>query len=146
MKRHAMGAVLAILLAGSTVLIGTPGSAATARTDFGSQMNPGTQLNPGDRLTSPNGLNTLEMQHDGNLVEYIPGHVAVWSSGTSVPRSIFRAQRDGNFVVIAPGNQPQWDTGTGGQPGTVIQIQNDRNVVAYAPGHIAVWTNHTAGG
>ena len=110
-----------------------------------SQLNPNSQLNPGDRLYSPNGLNFLVMQSDGNLVEYIPGGRAVWASGTFFPGSIFRAQADGNFVIIAPGNRPVWATGTNYHQGTVLQIQDDRNVVAYAPGHIAIWANNTAG-
>jgi peptidoglycan hydrolase-like protein with peptidoglycan-binding domain len=110
-----------------------------------SQLNPGTQLSPGDRLYSPNGLNFLFMQSDGNLAEYVPGSRVAWASRTAVPGSAFLAQSDGNFVVVAPGNHPLWATGTSPRPGTVLQIQDDRNVVAYAPGHVAVWANNTAG-
>lgn len=109
-------------------------------------LSRGQILGSGDRLNSPNGLNSLVMQADGNLVERIPGGRVVWHTGTGVPGSILRAQEDGNFVVIAPGNRPVWSTRTAGRPGSVLQLQNDRNLVVYAPGHRAVWSNAVAGG
>ncbi|KJE25163.1 D-mannose binding lectin [Frankia torreyi] len=104
----------------------------------------GNRLAPGDKIFSPNGLNYLSMQADGNLVEYIPGGRAVWASGTGTPEAILLAQDDGNFVVVAPGNRAVWSTGTGRRD-TVLSLQDDRNLVAYAPGHIAVWSNNIAG-
>jgi len=147
MKSNVRNIVVAVLLAGgTTTVVGAPAWAAPQ--PGGMQMNPDEQLNPGQRLTSPNGLNTLVMEPNGSLVEYIPGGLQVWSSGSSVPQSIFLAQNDGNFVVIAPGNQPEWATGTAGDvdEGNVLQIQDDRNVVVYAPGHVAIWSNHMAAG
>jgi hypothetical protein len=142
MNSNVKRAVVAVLLAGTSIVVGNPASAAPAR-PAGFQLNPNTQLAAGQRLTSRNGQNTLEMQADGNLVEYVPGHVAVWSTETSIPHSVFKAQSDGNFVIVAPGNQPMWDTGTAGHPGAVLQLQNDRNVVAYATGHVAIWESNT---
>ncbi|MBL7255259.1 hypothetical protein [Paractinoplanes lichenicola] len=56
---------------------------------------------------------TLEMQGDGNLVIYGPGHVALWSSGTAGRNgSVLRLQDDGNLVLYAPGNRAVWATGT----------------------------------
>lgn len=109
------------------------------------ELRAGMRLGSGDRLYSPNGLNMLVMQADGNLVEYIPGGRAVWASGTFTPGSVFNAQGDGNFVVVAPGNRPVWSTRTNNHPGTVLQLQDDRNLVAYAPGHQAIWANAVAG-
>lgn len=108
------------------------------------ELRPGDRINSGDRIYSPNGLNTLVTQPDGNLVEYIPGGQVAWSSGTSVPESILITQSDGNLVIIAPGNRPVWQTGTL-QAETVFQLQDDRNFVAYAPGHVAIWSNNAAG-
>ncbi|GAB2622627.1 hypothetical protein Aab01nite_26600 [Paractinoplanes abujensis] len=54
---------------------------------------------------------TLEMQGDGNLVVYGPGHVALWSTGTAGRNgSVLRLQDDGNLVVYAPGNVAVWAT------------------------------------
>lgn len=110
-----------------------------------STLYPNQRLNVGDKIYSPNNLNYLAMQSDGNLVEYIPGGRPVWASNTSVRGSIFIVQSDGNGVIIAPGNRPVWATGTRSR-NSVLEIQDDRNVVMYAPGHVAVWSNGTAGG
>src|SRR3954471_16059454 len=96
------------------------------------------------KIYSPNRLNILLMQPDGNLVEYIPGR-AVWASNTAGQQgSVFTAQGDGNYVVIGPGNRPLWATGTK-SGGTTLILQNDRNLVVYAPGNHAIWANNVAG-
>lgn len=105
----------------------------------------GDRLGVGDRIISPNNLNYLVMQSDGNLVEYIPGGRPVWATNTGVRGAVLVAQSDGNFVVIAPGNTPIWASGTGVAEST-LELQNDRNVVVYAPGHRAIWANGAAGG
>lgn len=109
-----------------------------------SVLTEGGRLNPGMRMVSPNGLNELVMQSDGNLVEYIPGR-AVWSTQTFVPGTVAILQSDGNLVLVAPGNRPVWQSGTYKWAHSSVEIQDDRNVVVYAPGHIAVWANGTAG-
>lgn len=107
-------------------------------------LHPGQRLAAGDKIYSPNNLNYLVMQSDGNLVEYIPGGRAVWASNTFAHGSVFAMQADGNSVIYAPGNRPVWSTGTRVR-NSVLEIQNDRNVVVYAPRHVAVWANDTAG-
>ena len=110
-----------------------------------SQITPVNQMVPGDKIFSPNGLNYLLMQSDGNLVEYIPGPRVVWTSNTAGNEgSVFNAQGDGNYVVVASGNRPKWATGTSGG-GTTLRIQDDRNLVVYAPGNRAIWSNNVAG-
>lgn len=116
------------------------------RTEFGA----GAQLGPGDKIFSPNGLNYLAMQSDGNLVEFIPPGsdgrpTEVWRRSAGSRDSIFRGQDDGNFVLIAPGNRPVWSTETSSRD-SVIQLQDDRNLVVYGPGHVAAWSNNVAGG
>ncbi|NEA98991.1 hypothetical protein [Streptomyces sp. SID13726] len=131
---------------GTTVVrpVDSSESARPATTHRG-RLLPGGRLNPGDRLTSPNRLNVLVMQADGNLVETIPGGHVVWRSQTYVPNSVLFMQNDGNLVVVAPGNRPVWASGTDGKPGSDLELQNDRNLVVYAPGHVAVWSNNIAG-
>jgi Putative amidase domain len=107
-----------------------------------SQLNPGETLGSGASLTSPNFDYTLVMQPDGNLVEYSPGGLAIWSSGTvGNPGAVLKDQGDGNIVLIAPGNVPIWSTRTVGQPQTALLLQNDGNVVVYAEGNVAVWAS-----
>jgi hypothetical protein len=124
------------------------GYTSTISTTWGryrtSNLTPVNQMVPGDKIFSPNGLNYLLMQSDGNLVEYIPGPRVVWASNTNVPGSVFIAQGDGNYVVVAPGNRPVWASGTKGG-GTTLRIQDDRNLVVYAPGNNAIWSNNVAG-
>lgn len=110
-----------------------------------SQLTPVNQMVPGDKIFSPNGLNYLLMQSDGNLVVYIPEPRAVWASNTmGNPGSVFVAQGDGNYVVYGPGNRPTWASGTSGS-GTTLRLQDDRNLVVYAPGNRAIWSNNIAG-
>ncbi|WP_052768492.1 hypothetical protein [Streptomyces humi] len=122
-----------------------PALGAPAATRYRGRLLPGGRLNPGDRLVSPNRLNVLVMQQDGNLVETIPRGRIVWQSGTHDPYSVLFMQNDGNLVVVAPGNRPVWASGTAGRPGSDLELQNDRNLVVYAPGHVAVWANNIAG-
>ena len=108
------------------------------------QFTPTATMVPGDKIFSPNNLNYLFMQSDGNLVEYIPGRAA-WASNTAGnPGAVLVAQGDGNYVIVAPGNRPIWATGTK-SGGTTLKIQDDRNLVVYAPGNKAIWSNNIAG-
>ncbi|MEW2119940.1 hypothetical protein AB0945_33110 [Streptomyces sp. NPDC005474] len=130
---------------GGPVRVPFPTGATASLTAHWGRLLPGQRLNPGDRLASPNGLNVLIMQTDGNLVEYIPGGRSVWATGTRTANSVLFMQGDGNLVVVAPGNRPVWASGTGGRTGSVLELQDDRNLVVYAPGHVAVWANNVAG-
>jgi len=121
---------------------------STISTSWGSyasdRLTPPATMVPGDKIYSPNRLNYLLMQSDGNLVEYIPGR-AVWSSNTAGPwEPVFTAQDDGNYVVIGSGNRPLWATGTT-SGGTTLVLQDDRNLVVYAPDNQAIWSNDVAG-
>jgi hypothetical protein len=74
----------------------------------------------------------LVMQGDGNLVLYLEGTGALWSSmtnGTGAVQAVM--QDDGNFVVFDAGGQVEWSSMTGGYPGATLAIQNDGNVVVY---------------
>jgi hypothetical protein len=55
------------------------------------------------------------------------------------PGSVTQMQADGNLVVYAPGHVAVWASNTAGHPGTVLQMQDDSNAVLYAPGHVAIW-------
>ena len=127
-------AICGIGLTGATLA-----AAGTAQPD---RVAVNEQLNQGERITSPDGRYTLEMQSDGNLVEYGPGHVAVWATGTSPGAgAIARLQPDGNLVVIASGNHPVWASNTSGTQGATLELQNDANLVLYGTGHVAAWAS-----
>ena len=104
------------------------------------ELDPDNGLNVGDSIQSPNEQYSLNMQSDGNLVEYGPNG-AIWASCTnSWPGSIATMQDDGNFVVYGPGHIARYATGTSSR-NSVLQVQNDGNMVIYAPGHVAVWAS-----
>lgn len=61
---------------------------------------------------------------------------------TRYPGSVLQMQGDGNLVVYAPGHVAVWASNTANHPGTVLQMQNDANAVLYAPGHVAIWATN----
>ena|SRR5689334_22004122 len=78
-----------------------------------------TNLTAGQNLVSRNGVYSLVMQTDGNLVLYYlsPGSNAVptgFSSGRG--GSYARMQMDGNFVVYKSNGTWHWTSQTGGRP------------------------------
>jgi len=129
-------AIAAVLLIGAIVAglvaIGGENGAGTKRI---SAMPSGGFLRPGHSIGSPNGRFILEMQIDGNLVDYSrPGRVALWQSGTSGNFNAYVVmQADGNLVVYPYGKtapdpgQPTsavFDTGTSGHPGASATLLN----------------------
>lgn len=108
------------------------------------RLNPGERLVHGQSLRSNNGRYVLEMQDDGNLVLYAPGHIATWASGTDGERECVAVmQDDGNLVVIAAGNRPVWASGTDGERECVLFVQDDGNLVIRAAGNRPVWATAT---
>jgi hypothetical protein len=86
----------------------------------------------------------LVMQGDGNLVLYLEGTGALWSSmtnGTGAVQAVM--QDDGNFVVYDAGGQVEWSSMTGGYPGATLAIQNDGNVVVYDAASVARFATNT---
>jgi hypothetical protein len=99
-------------------------------------------LTAGQTISSPNGLYTLTMQTDGNLVEYGPtccpgGEGAYWASGTAGTGSNnhVNMQADGNLVIYNSAGKALWTSGTGGHRGSAytLYLQNDSNLVIYGP-------------
>lgn len=101
---------------------------------------------PGQGLTSPNGVYTLILQGDGNLVVYSCGRPA-WSSSTAYPAGSgmkLVLQSDCNLVLVPPSSQPvNWDSGTAGRAsGCRLQLQDDGNLVIYGNGNTVVWSSN----
>lgn len=110
------------------------------------RLNPGESLVVGESITSANGRYTLILQGDGNLVLYISGSEAIWSTRTD-GRDVSSAvmQGDGNFVLYGGGGAV-WSTGTQRNPGSYIIVQDDGNCVIYSPSGPDLWSSGTAGG
>ncbi|HEX7842407.1 MAG TPA: hypothetical protein VF469_33270 [Kofleriaceae bacterium] len=111
------------------------------------RLNPGQSLQRGtanNQLRSANGVYTLVMQDDGNLVVY-HGTRPLWATntaGTDGQRAIM--QTDGNFVLYHVNGSPLWASNTAGRPGSFVIMQNDGNLVIYQP-NVPVWASNTAG-
>lgn len=95
-------------------------------------------------LASCNGLYTLSMQVDGDLVLHDNGGgVPLWSSQTaSNTGQAVVMQGDGNFVMTDGyhgAGVTVWDTGTAGHPGATLSVEDSGNVKIYA-GELEIWT------
>ncbi len=103
-----------------------------------SYLQPGQSLPPGHSLSSPNGLYSLWMQTDGNVVLYNGQNdnpaQARWATHTGpgqfTPSELIM-QGDGNLVLYDTSNQARWASGTSRQIGAFLEVQNDGNVVIY---------------
>jgi surface antigen len=112
-----------------------------AANSYDDSLQPGEALRAGQILQSGDRHFQLDMQSDGNLVEYVTGtgH-ALWASGTAGHGGAYVVmQSDGNLVVYQ-GTTPLWDSGTGGQGPAVFYIQPDANLVVYA-GASPIWAS-----
>jgi hypothetical protein len=138
---------IAIVVAGLTPLFAATPAFASTPSGAG-VIVPGQTLSDGETVTSGNGLFTLDMQTDGNLVLYVDpaiyGHAhPLWWSGTEGhPGAHAVMQSDGNLVVYL-GSTPLWWSHTQGQ-GAYAYVQNDGNFVLYH-NSTALWYTSTYG-
>ena len=98
-----------------------------------------THLYSTEAVHSWNGLYTLTMGQNGNVVESRSDGSPMWSTSTFVPNSTLRAQPDGNMVVYGPTGVAIWNTTTWWSPGAQAVIQNDGNVVIYDTAWRPIW-------
>ncbi|MEZ0090988.1 hypothetical protein [Streptacidiphilus sp. EB129] len=102
--------------------------------DYGSSLSRGDTLYAGGYIQSPNFFSgkamILQMQSDGNLVEYVaddaqgdgPWRVC-WASNTYGSGADHAAyQQDGNFVVYTPSGAPVWASNTQWGAGSTVNI------------------------
>lgn len=116
----------------------TPAPAVAEVTAKG-RLGPGQSLEAGEMLTSRSGQYTLEMQPDGNLVEYVYRR-ALWHTHTwGQPGTVAKMQRDGNFVLYAPGGQAIWHSRTYGNPGAYLVLKNDANLKVMSRTGTQLW-------
>jgi hypothetical protein len=110
------------------------------------RLSPGQGLTAGQQVSSCDGVHTLAMQTDGNLVLYHNGRGALWATGTN-GKGGYNAimQGDGNFVLYDLHGHALWSSQTEGHGGAFLAVQEDGNLVVYAPGAHAVWNAGTEG-
>jgi hypothetical protein len=112
---------------------------------FSSVLYPNQTLYQRQFIRSANGLFSLTLQTDGNLVLYkhgLDGAQVLWQTHTGDKPHITRCvmQADGNLVLYDANSTPYWQTGTGTFPGSQLVIQNDGNAVIYQQGRVVVAT------
>jgi hypothetical protein len=115
------------------------GAQVVAKWDsYNSRLDPGEMLKPGWSIVSPNRLNTVVMQTDGNLVLYRSGVGTGLSNTSGYPgaHAVMQAA-DGNLVVY--GTPGPWDSGTRYWPGAYLDVQNDGRAVIYGGGAARWW-------
>jgi CHAP domain len=105
-------------------------------------------LNGDQYIRSLDGRHALQMQADGTLVAFGPGHHICWT--TSPPTggntgARLDPQSDGNVVIYRSDNWPLWFSGTGGLDLSDLYIQNDGNVVAHRLDGSPLWWSATGG-
>jgi hypothetical protein len=120
----------------------------------GSTLLENDVLFAGQRLVSDSCYYHLEMQTDGNLVEYAGAgsgpNQAVWSNGKAGngPTTYVVLQDDSNFVEYddyAGSYHPLWASNTAGDGNQVLWLQNDGNVVLYPANHAGQWATWWTG-
>ena len=128
------------VLVGSVVALVAPQVACAA-----SVLPAGATLTATQSIVSPNGEYTLVMQADGNLVEYLTGGRAIWSSGTHGDTGAHAVmQTNGNLAVLDSGGAVIWSSNSHSAGcASELSIQNDGNVVIYNPSDKAIWATHT---
>ncbi|HEY0639237.1 MAG TPA: S8 family serine peptidase, partial [Pseudonocardiaceae bacterium] len=100
----------------------------------------GQALEVGQFRRSANGVYTLVMQGDGNLVQYNSAGAALWHTsthGSGAVRAVM--QYDGNFVLYRADGTAVWHTGTHGTAADRLVVQDDANIVIYGPNGQVFW-------
>lgn len=119
----------------------------TSPTGFGDTLPSGSMLTNDQLLTSKNGLLTLKMQSDGNLVLSQSGKT-LWSTNTAGVGTgpyILAMQIDGNLVLYDRNTVSRWDSKTGGQGSQPwrLTLQNDGNAIVYDSTNKTLWSSNT---
>lgn len=127
--------------------------AATAQaTTFGNTLRAEQTMGSGDNLITNNGLFSLAMQSDGNLVIYRLANGSaqpLWSTGAAGTYSYVRMQQDGNLALYHKDNTWSWTSGTGGRPinaGYRLVLEENGSLDIYGPAGEIIWNaNRPAG-
>jgi hypothetical protein len=105
-----------------------------------SSLPAGQLLAAGDSLTSPNGLYSLRMGGDGNLVEYVSGRPE-WSTGTEGHNGGYAVLRnDGDLVVHSSGGGVVWSSRTGDHTGTFALVLEDSGLLLISGSSGTLWS------
>lgn len=110
-------------------------------------LEPGSALAPGDSIASCNGLYTLHLQSDGNLV-LSKGASVLWATGTDgVAGARASMVEDGNFILdtttVGERTDPLWATRTAGHPDAMLEVTNTGTLQVVDGSPYALWVSQT---
>jgi hypothetical protein len=123
------------------VINGQSGALWSRRPPTAELLN-GQILSSGQRLVAENGMYTLYMQSDGNLVEWTAGR-PLWDTRTEGDIGAHAMmQADGNLVLFASNGTALWSSKTGGHSGSfTLALQTNADLVISGPSG-TLWSNH----
>lgn len=105
----------------------------------GNVLSSATTLKAGEKLIVAGGLYQLDMQQDGNLVEYTAGRPLWWTGTKSAgARAVMRP--GGNLIVESVSNTALWSSHTAPNPGAALELLPTGKLVV-ATATAAVWSN-----
>ncbi|MHA3700962.1 transglycosylase family protein [Jatrophihabitans sp. YIM 134969] len=132
-----VGAVAGSLL---TAVVAAP--PATAGAVLGDRLAAGASMGVGDALRSANGVFSLQLQSDGNLVEYAGGR-PVWTSSTGGRGgSRLTLQTDGNLVLRNAANAAVWSTSQFASDPSALILRNDAALYTARTNGSEYWGAH----
>lgn len=121
-------------------------AAATAQaTTFGNTLRAEQTMGSGDNLITNNGMYSLAMQSDGNLVIYRLANGSAepkWSTGRAGTYAYVRMQQDGNLALYHSDGTWSWTSGTGGRPinqGYKLVLEENGSLDIYSPTGQVIW-------
>lgn len=111
----------------------------------GSKCTVPSLLEIGQYIVSPNGVNKLIFQGDGNLVIYCR-EKAIWSTGTyNQPIKHMFFQVDGNIELLRNNSVVAFRSPAALGQGKELKIQDDGNLVIYSANGNALWNTRSYG-
>jgi hypothetical protein len=108
-------------------------------------LESGQSLYRDQSVTSCDGRTSFTHQGDGNVVVYHDGRAIASTGIQDSSTNVLQMQNDGNLVQYAYGNRVLWSSNTPGHYGARLVVQDDCNVVIYEPSGNAIWHTNTAG-
>jgi hypothetical protein len=146
-RARVLAALMATMAGGAALLAAAPAGAATAvpaqsqAVAASTTLLPGQSLKAGQSITSANGVYSLQMGADGNVVLSRPGYPTAWASQTLRKGSVLVMQKNGDLVVVY-GRTRVWASGTDGSTNAKLVVQNDGTLAIYNTRGKAVWNHH----
>lgn len=137
-----MLAAACIAMAGATLALAAPASAATTSWPHSLYASRTDRLYPGHLLVSANGRYHAAVQRDGRLTIHTAAGRRVWRSPAAGPAAHLTMARTGQALLVAA-RHVQWATGTWGSGSSNVLTMRDDGTLALTAGRALVWSSRT---